>query len=164
MSGPGYTISGTISRGNMSPPLSDLAISADPYWSLLGDDSDDASISTSAGVMPGISAHKKIWADSAYVAGKQLVLATPDNSTLDLKLLVDGTSMSDVETKLTTIIQAVTLQLTFQVSLTFDTAVYAWTCWTADYQVGFNQVHYFGFMAPLYLSMDRDPTPISGPI
>lgn len=160
----GYTIGGYITRTNMSPALSNLDIQADPYWTLLGDTSDDSTISTSPGVNPALSVHKKVWADSAYVAGRQLMLATPDNSTLDLRLLVDGVSMADVQTKLATIIEAVTRQITFQVILQFDSAYYGWSCYTADYQVGFAQVHYFGLLAPLYLMMDRDPTPVQGPI
>ncbi len=160
----GYTIGGHISRGNMSPPLSDLAIQVDPYWTLLGDESIDASTSSQAGLSPAISAHKKVWADSAYVAGKQMMLATPDNSMLDLRLAIDGDSMADAETKLTPIIEAVTLQMTFQVILTFDTAIYGWNCYTADYEVAWNQLHYFAYLVPLYLTMDRDPTPVSGPV
>lgn len=164
MSGPGYTVGGYITRSNMSPAQANLDIQADPYWTLLGDTSADASISTSAGVQPAMSAHKRTWADSAYVAGKQMTLATPDNSVLDVKLLVDGTSMEDLSTKLSTIIAAVTQQMTFQIVFLFDTAYYGWNCYTADYQVGFNQVHYLGLLAPLYISAERDPTPIYGPV
>ncbi len=164
MSGPGYSISGFISRGNMSPPLSNLAIQADPYWGLLGDTSEDASTSSQAGFAPAISQHKRVWADSAYVAGQQMVLATPDNSTLDLRLICDGTSLADAQTKAGLIIAAITQQMTFEVSLTFDTATYAWNCYLGDYEIAFNQVHFFGYLLPLYVSMPRDPTPVSGPV
>jgi hypothetical protein len=164
MSGPGYSISGFITRSNLASPLSPLAIQADPYWTLLGDTSDDATISESPGVAPGLSALKQVWADSSYVAGQQLVLSVPDNSTLDLRLICDGDSMADAQTKAAEIIVAITQQLVFEVSLTFDTATYAWNCYTGVYEVAFNQLHYFGYLLPLYVSLTRDPTPVSGPI
>lgn len=165
MSGPvGYPISGFITRANLAVPLADLPIQADPFWTLLGDTSADASSSTSAGVEPGISVHKTTWADSKYVAGQQLVLATPDLSNLNLRLICDGDSMLDAQTKAAEIIVAVTQQLNYQVSLTFDTATYAWNCFLGDYEVAFNQVHYFGYLLPIYLALPRDPTPVAGPV
>ncbi len=161
---PSYSISGFITRSNLASPLANLPIQVDPYWMLLGDTSEDASVSRSAGVTPALSTHKTQWADSPYVSGKQLVLATPDNSTLDLRLICDGTSMADAQTKAAAIITAVTQQMVFEVSLTYDTAVYAWTCYLGDYQVAFNQLHFFGYLLPLYVTLPRDPTPLSGPV
>jgi hypothetical protein len=160
----GYLVGGFISRSNMSPPQDDLPIQADPYWNLLGGTSADASMTSSEGVMAGLSVHKQVWANSAYVAGQQLVLATPDNSTLDLRLLIDGDSQEDMQSKAATIIAAVTQQMTYEVSLTYDTAIYAWLCYTADYQVAFNQLGFFGNLLPLYITAMRDPTPLSGPV
>lgn len=157
-------ISGYISRANLPSPLPNLDIQVDPYWTLMGDDQEAADQSTAAGVAPAISAHKFVWADSPYVAGQQLVLATLDNSTLDLRLVVDGDSMEDAQTKLAAIIEAVGQQATYVVSLTFDAATYAWNCYTGDWQVAFNQLHYFGYLPPLYLHLPRDATPVSGPL
>jgi hypothetical protein len=157
-------ISGTITRANLPSPLSPLSILIDPYWGTLGDDSEDASSGGSAGVTLGMSAQKMVWADSPYVAGKQLVLATPDNSTLDLRVMVNGTSMADLQTKAITLIQAVRNQSNFTVQVNFDAASYAWNCYTADYNVAWNQLYLFGFLLPVYVSMIRDPTPVLGPV
>jgi hypothetical protein len=165
MSGPNdVAIAGEITRANLSPPLSPLPILVDPYWPLLGDDSDAADEASHSGVTPTISALKTVWADSPYVAGKQLVLATPDNATLDLRLIIDGTSMADMQAKIAPIIAAIRGQLSFQVTISFDAAVYTWNCWTGDYQVAMNQLWMFGYLCPLYLTLPRSPIPIAGPV
>jgi hypothetical protein len=168
MSGPGPTtdvyMAGYITRANLSPPQGPLDIFIDPYWPLLGDDADAADTSMHAGVTPAISALKTVWADSPYVAGKQLVLATPDNSTLDLRLIIDGDSMADMQAKIAPIVEAIRNQLSFQVSVTFDDAIYTWQCWTGDYEVAMNQLWMFGYLCPLYLTLPRSPIPIAGPI
>jgi hypothetical protein len=157
-------ISGTITRANLPSPLGPLDILVDPYWGILGDEAEAADLSQQAGVTAAVSTQKQVWADSPYVAGKQLVLATPDNSTLDLRVLIDGSSMADLETKVATLITAVRQQLTFTVQVNFDAASYAWNCFTADYSVAWNQLYLFGFLLPVYLTMARDPTPLLGPV
>jgi hypothetical protein len=158
------TVSGHITRANLPSPLANLAIEVDPYWLLPGGGTDDATINMSAGLEPSISALKYVWADSPFVAGQQLVLATPDNAQLTLRMVCDGTSLADAQTKAAAIITAIRQQMTFTVSLTFDAATYAWNCYTGDYQVAFNQLHIFGYCLPLYVTLPRDPTPVSGPV
>lgn len=114
--------------------------------------------------MPALTVHKNVWANSPYVAGQQLVLNTPDNSTLVLRCIVVGESEADMQAKVGTLVQAVTQQMAYQISLTFDAATYAWNCYTADVQVAFNQFFMFAFIAPVYITCPRDPTPVSGPI
>lgn len=157
-------ISGSITRSNLATPLSPLAIQISPFFVLTGDASLDASSGSGNGVIPAISVFKYIWADSAYVAGKQLVLATPDNSTLDLKLLVSGTSQGDAQTQVGDVIVAISQQLAFQVSLTFDDATWAWNCYSGTYEIAFNEMMFFANKIPLHVSMPRDPTPVSGPV
>ena len=157
-------VSGFITRSNLPTPLPDLPILVDPYWPLLGDDADSADMSQQAGVTPTQSATKYVWADSPYVAGQQLVLATPDNAVLDLRLIIDGDSMIDMQTKIAPIIAAIRNQLSFTVSVSFDAATYAWNCWSGDYLVAINQLWFFGYLCPMYLTLPRDPTPVSGPV
>jgi hypothetical protein len=157
-------MSGFITRANLPTPLPDLEILVDPYWPILGDDAAAADMSMQAGIMPGQSATKYVWADSPYVAGQQLVLATPDISTLDLRLVIDGDSMLDAQTKIGPIITAIRQQLSYTVSVTFDAATYAWNCWSGDYEIAMNQLFMFGYLVPLYLTLPRDPTPVSGPV
>jgi hypothetical protein len=157
-------ISGFISRSNLATPLDDLPILVDPYWGIMGDDADAADMSMQAGVMPGQSATKYVWADSPYVAGQQLVLATPDITTLDLRVMIDGDSMLDAQTKIVPIVQAIRDQLSYTVSVTFDEAVYTWSCWSGDYLIAMNQLFLFGYLVPMYLTLPRDPTPAMGPI
>jgi hypothetical protein len=164
MSEPFVVMSGFITRSNLATPLPDLPIFVDPYWPIMGDDADAADMSMQSGIMPGQSATKYVWADSPYVAGQQLVLATPDISTLDLRLVIDGDSMLDAQNKIAPIIQAVRNQLSFTVSVTFDEATYAWNCWNGDYLVAINQLWMFGYLVPMYLTLPRDPTPVSGPV
>lgn len=163
-----FTQSGFITRSNLPTPLPNLAILVDPYWPLLGDDQAAADMSSAPGIIPTQSTLKTVWADSPYVAGKQLVLATPDNATLDLRLAIDGDSMLDAKNKIAPIIQAIRQQLTFEVSITFNSgdgdATYAWNCYTGDYLVAFNQLHYFGYLVPMYLTLPRAPIPVAGPI
>jgi hypothetical protein len=161
----GYTISGSITRQNMPGGAQpDLPIFVDPYPMILGDTSEAADTSAHAGVTPTQSTLKTVWADSPYVEGKQLVLATPDNATLDLRLVIDGTSMADAQSKIGPIVNAIRQQLTYTVTMTIDTATYAWYCWTGDYLVAFNQLHLFGYLVPLYLTLPRNPRPALGPV
>lgn len=157
-------ISGSITRSNLATPLAPLAIQISPFFVLTGDASLDASSASSNGVILGVSAFKYIWADSSYVAGKTLVLATPDNSTLDLKLVVSGTSQADAQTRVAEVIVAITQQLAFQVALTFDDATWAWNCYSGIYEIAFNEMMFFANKIPLHVSMPRDPTPVSGPV
>lgn len=157
-------LTGYITRSNLNPAQGHLGILVDPYYPLLGDTSDAADSSSEAGVAPAQSALKTVWASSPYVAGQQLVLATPDNSTLTLRLLVRGADMIDMSDALRSIIQAIRTQLTFNVVVEYQTAVFAWKCYTGDYLVAINQLFYFGNLAPLYVSLPRTPYPLSGPI
>jgi hypothetical protein len=156
-------VTGYITRSNLPSPLSDLAINVDPLWLLSGDASDDASVSRSAGYTPGPSQLKRVWADSPFVAGQQQVLATPDNSTLDLRLLIDGANETAIATSAGLVITAVTKQQTFQVSYTAGSVTWTRNCYTGVFQVAFNQLHLFGGRLPLYVSMPCDPTPVAGP-
>lgn len=158
------TLQGYISRANLNPPLGHLGILITPYWPLLGDTQDAADMSSAAGIAPGQSALKTVWASSPYVAGQQLVLATPDNSTLDMRLVVRGDSMVDAQDQLRPIIQAIRTQLTYNVSVTFQSATYTWACYTGTYLIAFNQLHFFGYLVPLYVTLPRTPYPISGPV
>jgi hypothetical protein len=161
----GYSISGYITRANMpGGALPNLPIFVDPYWPILGDNSEAADTAMHAGMTPTQSVTKSVWADSPYVAGKQLVLATPDNAMLDLRLVIDGTSMLDAQNKIGPIRDAIKKQINFTVSMTLDTATYAWSCYTGDYLVAFNQLHLFGYLVPMYVTMPRDPTPLLGPV
>jgi hypothetical protein len=157
-------VSGFITQGNLPTPLPDLPILVDPYNMILGDDAQAADMSQQAGITPAQSALKTVWADSPYVSGKQLVLATPDITTLDLRLVIDGDSMLDAQTKIAPIVNAIRNQLSFTVSVSFDAATYAWNCWTGDYLVAMNQLFMFGYLVPMYLTLPRDPTPAAGPI
>jgi hypothetical protein len=155
------SVSGYITRSNLPSPLADLAIVVDPYPLLVGDDSNDAS-SASGGLDLGPTSQKAVWADSPFVDGKQLVCSADDNSTLSLKILVEGTSMADLRTKAQAIVDAVRKQMTFQVSITLDAATYTWNCYRGDVQAAFNQMHLLGRL-PVYVTMPRDPTPVAGP-
>jgi hypothetical protein len=157
-------ISGSISRSNLASPTTPLAINVSPFFFLTGDASIDAANASQNGVAPAASAMKYVWADSSYVAGKVLVLATPDNSMLDLKLLVSGTSMADAQTQVGKVITAISQQLSFQISLTFDSATYTWNCYSGVYQIAFNEMHFYANKIPLHISCPRDPTPASGPV
>jgi hypothetical protein len=158
-------MSGYITRTNMpGGALPNLDILVDPYWPILGDSSEAADASTHAGIMPGQSAMKQVWADSPYVKGKQLVLSTPDNAPLDLRLVIDGSSMADAQTKIAPIVAAITEQLIYTVSVSFDAATYAWNCYTGTYLIAMNQLFMFGYLVPLYIAAQRDPTPATGPV
>lgn len=156
--------SGTITRSNLATPLADLGILVDPYWPLVGDDSEAADASMKAGLEVSQSAHKYVWANSPFVAGQLPVLATPDNSTLNLRLVIDGESFADAQSKIAPIVVAITQQIEYTVSVTFDDAPYSWTCYTGDYEVAFNQLHYYGYLVPMYLTLPRAPIPVAGPI
>ena len=156
--------SGYITRSNLASPLTPIDIFVDPYWAIMGDDQPAADMSMMAGVAPAQSALKSVWADSPYVAGKQLVLATPDNSTLDLRIIIDADSMTDAQAKLGPIIQAVRDQISYTVSLSLTGATYTWSCYSGTYLVAFNQLFLFGYYVPLYLSLPRAPVATAGPI
>ncbi len=155
---------GYITRSNLPSPLTNLDILVDPYWALVGDTQEAADMSMTPGIAPAQSAIKTVWATSPYVAGKQLVLATPDNSTLDLRLLVNGATMVDAQTKLGDIIQAIRDQLVYTVSVTLTGARYTWSCYTGTYLVAYNQLMLFDSLIPIYLTLPRLPVPVAGPV
>jgi hypothetical protein len=157
-------LAGYISRANLPTPLANLPILVDPYNMILGDQSEAADASMKPGIEPTQSVTKYITASSPYVPGSQVVLATPDNATLNLRLIIDGTSFADLEANVTPIIQAIRGQLSFQVSVSFDAWVSTWACYCGDYLVALNQIFLFGYLCPMYLTLPRDPTPIAGPI
>jgi hypothetical protein len=158
-------ITGYISRANLDTPLDNLVIFNDVYMGLLGDDEQAADSQSDAGLDPGLSAMKYTWADSPFVRGQQLVNFVSDMTTMYLRFLVAGGDQATVQANLAAIIAATTQQPSYTVSVTIDdVATYAWMCYPAEYQVGFNQWTWFGPLPPLYLSIPRDPTPVSGPI
>jgi len=159
-----YAISGYITRTNLSPAQGHLDILVDPFWPLLGDTESAADMSMMPGIAPQQSKLKAVWANSPYVAGQQLVMAVPDNSTLDLRLIVHGESMVEVQTYLKELIQAIRTQMAYTVSVTMQTATYAWNCYVGTYLVAFNQLFYFGYLLPLYVKLPRTPIPAAGPI
>lgn len=165
MSNPGtYAISGYITRANLVTPQPPLDILVDPYWPLLGDDEAAADFSMEPGIAPQQSAQKQVWANSPYVAGQQLVLAVPDNAVLDLRLIVHGDNMTQVETYLSHLIQAIRTQMAYTISVTIQTATFTWACFTGTYLVAFNQLFFFGYLLPVYLTCQRTPIPVAGPI
>ncbi len=157
-------VSGYITQSNLPTPLPNLPILVDPYPMILGDQSEAADSSMKPGVEPTQSATKYVTASSPYVAGSQIVLATPDNAVLNLRLIIDGTSFADLLTKVAPIITAIRNQLSFQVSVSFDAWTSTWACYAGDYLVAWNQLWMFGYLCPMYLTLPRDPTPIAGPI
>jgi hypothetical protein len=151
-------VAGSITRSNLPTPLSPLVLQANPYWVLMGDADDKADVSTQNGFVPGLSAHKQTWADSPYVSGKQLVLSTPDNSTLVLRMLVEDTSQLAMQNDIVALVTAVSEQLVYEVNLTFDSASYTYVCYSGDYQMALGgQLSQFAFWCPLYLILPRDP-------
>lgn len=159
-------VTGTITRANLPDPLDPLDIfGTSPYMGLFGDDSQAADDQSDPGIDAGLGTFKYTWADSPFVSGQQLVNAILDNTTMYLRMLVKGTDQADAQANLQDIIVAVTEQFTFQVSITLDgIATYAWNCFPAEYQIAFNQWMWFGPYPPLYLSIPRDPIPVSGPL
>jgi hypothetical protein len=163
------TISGYITRSNLpTGALANLGIFNSTYMGLFGDDSQAADSSSDAGIDTGASSMKYTWANSPFVRGQQLVNFVPDNTTLYLRFLVAGASQAACQSSLGTIITACTQQFVYQVSVTLDTATYTFTCYPAEYHVGFNQWTWFGPGSgagpPLYLAIPRDPTPVAGPL
>jgi hypothetical protein len=158
-------LAGYISRANLPTPLANLPILVDPYNMILGDQSEAADASMKPGIEPTQSVTKYITASSPYVPGSQVVLATPDNATLNLRLIIDGGgSFAGLEAQVAPIIQAIRGQLSFQVSVSFDAWVSTWACYSGDYLVAMNQLWMFGYLCPMYLTLPRDPIPIAGPI
>jgi hypothetical protein len=139
-----------------------------PSFPLMGDTADQAETSTQNGIVPGLSVHKRIWANSPFVSGQQQVLATPDNSTLVLRLVIPGENVTLGQEYLSQLIQSITLQPVFQIVTNLSdgsgTVQYGWNCYTADYQVAFNQLFWFGPLPPVYIMATRDPIPAFGPV
>lgn len=161
------TATGYITRTALS--LGNLTIAVDPMFLLTGDSSQDAATSSGAGFALGASQMKYVWADSPYVSGKQLVLATPDNSTLDLRLQCNGSGAANTAQTYAGQVIAAIQQQTFQISLTWnnslgDAVTNTYNCYAGTWMVAFNQLWSFGYELPLYISCPRDPTPVAGSI
>lgn len=162
---------GFITRSNLPSPLSNLTIcaSSGPIYALQGDQQEAADSSSLAGIGPSLSARKYVWASSPFVAGQQPVLATPDNSTLDLRLSLFGSSFKHCLTTLAAeVITAISTQMAYQVSVTVGTGggagTMTWNCFPGVYQVAINQYVEFANILPIYVSLPRTPIPAAGPV
>lgn len=153
-------VSGYITQTSLGLP--NLTLQANPYWVLSGDNSDKADTSTQNGFVPGQSAKKQVWADSPFVRGKQLVLSTPDNSTLVLRMLVEDSTQLAMQNDIAALVTAISDQLSYTVNLTFDSASYTYSCYSGDYTMALGgQMSQFAFWCPLYLILPMDPTVIT---
>lgn len=94
---------------------------------------------------------------SPYVDGEFLVTAVKETSGLSLRLIVQGTSLANLEANNKALVDAFS-QFTYQVTI----GAHTWKCEPADYMVGLKwQMH--GFMVnPVTLLAPRHPVPVLG--
>lgn len=104
-------------------------------------------------------------ATSPWMHGDVAVARKKVMSNISLNLLVCSSSVPAISAALDVLIDAVS-QWTYQMTVrdpATNTAIYAWTCWPADYAVGFLRVHHWGRAAPVTLIIPRQPVPVLGP-
>lgn len=144
------TIAATITRTELS--LGDLTV-ADATYGLIAD-----------GFDLGSPAHRYEWVTSDWANGAvDSSGGAMDNGTLIVPWDVQGTSQSDLATKVTTLIAALR-QSTFYFKVTLDSTDWKWRCYRADVTAGFSRTTDLGFMLPVTASIPRHPVPVSGPI
>jgi hypothetical protein len=142
------SVSGSVSRAELG--LADLALFTDTYTVALD------------GLDVGAVAWRRETVTSPYVHGAFEVGAVKDLTTLGLRVEVRGTSASDLQTKLSTLLAAFT-QSTYTFSVTVNGSSYAWTCFRADYGVVFDPGRVLANQAQVSLQIPRQPVPVTGP-
>lgn len=89
------------------------------------------------GFGPGEVSHRRVQAESPYVAGKMLVHSVKDQQTGTLKIRVEGSSQSQLYSRMETLAEAFE-QFSYTLSLYINGVLYSYQCDAADYAVGDN--------------------------
>lgn len=153
------TVTATISRTLLSEPT--LSITSAPY-EIMGNEN-----ANNSGFDIGQTVFSRVWATSAYVGGAVQVMSVPGMVSATLKLYIYDTTALLVEEDLAVLLFAFG-QATYTLTFSIDSAIYAWTCYNADYQidpwpleavVGPNL-----FRLGITLDIPRSPYPVLGPI
>jgi len=142
-------ISCKISRTILS--LSDLEMIATNGYEVMWD-----------GMDPGEVVQRQDWAKSPYVDGGALLSSVDDIATGVLSVEVKGTSESDLQTKVTTLITAFK-QITYTLDFNLNSTSWKWTCYRANRLMDVNFPFYLSNLTVCHFHFTRQPTPVSGP-
>lgn len=99
---------------------------------------------------------------SPFVDGDITVHRRRGNVTEEMLFEVLGTSQSNLQANLDTLIEAFS-QDSFTITVTFAGTSYAWACEAADYQVIWDGPRVIAKQVQVRLSVPRSPVPLSGP-
>ncbi len=115
----------------------------------------------------GALSWRKITTHSPFVHGEQLVHAVKDVKTVELSIVVFGSTAADLHSRIATLARAFE-QFTYQLSVTMDSVEYRYTCEPADYRAGsgegFNKFLLAAHQQVMSLQIATSPIPIAGGI
>lgn len=117
------------------------------------------------GLVPGATIKRRQIAESGYADDAWQVQSSKARIPATWSFTVVGTDNADLLTKITTLVEAVDLQKSWELHVLLGgVAEYAWSCWDAEVTVGFPAPHHLGLWAPVTVATPRSPTPVAGPI
>lgn len=119
-----------------------------------------------AGWGPGDIEWDRQTVESPFIHGDFLVNAKKTQVTAPLGIRVTGSSRTDCQNKLATLLRAFE-QFSYFISFTLEGVTWTWLCQPADYSVGdggaLQPFHLMSNKQEVRFSIPRYPTPYSGP-
>lgn len=117
----------------------------------------------SDGLDTGEVQQRQDWAKSPFVSGGSLMSTIDDVTNATLAVEVFGTSDSDLQTKVTTLVTAFK-QIVYTLDWNVNGSSYKWNCFKANRKVETNFTMYLGHLTICHFTFPRQPDPVSGPI
>lgn len=114
-------------------------------------------------LLPGAIGWRREYARSPYVDGAIEIGAVKDIAGGSIVVDVAASTHTGLRTAIDTLLDAFTEQRSYTLTVTWDSASWAWTCRRADYSVAFDAEFEIGRVAAVTLSFPRSPTPAAGP-
>lgn len=111
----------------------------------------------------GQVAWRRELATSPFAAGALEVGAVQEQGSGSLLVKVTGSSHSDLQSKVSTLVSAFK-QASYTLTVNFDATAYAWSCQRADYSLTFDVPMRQRYIARVALTFPRSPIASSGPI
>lgn len=142
------TVNAAISRTELS--LADLDID-DGVNYILGN-----------GVQAGAVSWRKETVTSPFYEGRFVVHEVKDAADLKFLVYVIGETYPAVNTKVATLLQAVTEQYSYELKLNVQGQQHTWVCERADYEVAFATTTVNALKIPVQITTMRHPAPTAG--
>jgi hypothetical protein len=112
-------------------------------------------------VTPGPITWRRESVTSPYLDGEFTVSRVREESDLQLVVDVIGTTLSEIDTAVEVLIDALT-QPAFEITFTVEDVTYQWSCEAGDYVMAFENVRFYNRRTTVAFTIPRHPVPIQG--